>query len=116
MFNRPRRSSTIALLAASLLFAIPMAANAQTRSVSVSSADLNLASKAGQTALQYRIARAIDTVCGSAHGRTTAEAQAYAACSKQARAGAATQFDTVVAKAQMSTKVAADAKKPMSAE
>ncbi|HET7083347.1 MAG TPA: UrcA family protein [Rhizomicrobium sp.] len=100
-----RQFLSATLLSAALLSA--PAASAETRSVAVPSADLNLASRSGQTAMQFRIARAIDQVCGSAHSRNTADAQAYATCSKSARAGATAQYDAMVAKAQSNTQFAA---------
>jgi UrcA family protein len=93
-----------AVFSAALL--LPLAANAGT--VTVQSRDLNLTTDAGRAQLRHRIAHAVDAVCGPAHARTAEDAQAYASCSKSARAGAALQFDTVVAAAQNSQKVASD--------
>jgi UrcA family protein len=58
--------------------------------------------------LRQRIGHAVDAVCGSPHGRTTAEVQAYATCSQSARASAGSQFDTMVAAALSGRKVATD--------
>jgi hypothetical protein len=52
----------------------------------------------------------VDRICGSAHARTTEDVQAYATCSKAARAGAEAQYKAVVAKALTETKVAGDRK------
>jgi UrcA family protein len=103
MFNRQALLSTLAC-AAFLAAANPVAA--ETRTVQVQSGDLNLTKDAGRTVLQQRIAHAIDAVCGPAHARTTADAQAYATCSKTAHAGALVQYDAMVAKAQADMKVA----------
>lgn len=92
---------SIALLSATLLLATAPLAVAQTQSVKVQSGDLNLTRESDRAKLQYRIAHAVDTICGTAHVRTTADAQAYAACSKTARSGAAVQYDAMVAKADM---------------
>jgi len=97
---------SIALLSATLLLATAPIAVAETQSVKVQSGDLNLARETDRTKLQYRVAHAVDTVCGSSHPRTTADAQAYATCSKTARAGAAVQYEAMVAKAQADMKVA----------
>jgi UrcA family protein len=95
-----------ALLSA-MLATIPVAAGAaETHSVTVRSGDLNLTKNTGRAVLQQRIAHAVDTVCGP-HARTTADIQAYADCSKTARAGAASQFNAMVAKAQTGERVAA---------
>lgn len=97
---------SIALLSATLLLATAPLAMAETHSVKVQSGDLNLTRESDRTKLQYRIAHAVDAVCGTAHARTTADAQAYADCSKTARNNAALQYDTMVAKAQADMKVA----------
>jgi UrcA family protein len=93
------------LLCATLLLA-PVASLAETRAVAVQSGDLNLTKDAGKAVLQQRIAHAVDRVCGPAHARSTADIQAYATCSKAARAGASPQYDAVIAKASTETKVA----------
>lgn len=92
---------SIALLSATLFLATAPLAAAQTQSVKVQSGDLNLTREADRARLQSRIAHAIDAVCGSPHARTTADAQAYATCSKTARTGAAVQYEAMVAKADM---------------
>jgi len=97
---------SIALLSATLLLATAPLAMAETHSVKVQSGDLNLARESDRTKLQYRIAHAVDAVCGTAHVRSTADAQAYATCSKAARNGAAVQYEAMVAKAQADMKVA----------
>jgi UrcA family protein len=111
----PRFLTAAALLSA-MLTAIPVAAGAaETRSVTVRSGDLNLAKDAGRTVLQQRIAHAVDVVCGP-HARTTADIQAYATCSKTARASATSQFNAMVANAQAGKKVVAGGGAATSAE
>jgi UrcA family protein len=110
------RSITTALLLAILLPAASPLAAAETRSLQVRSSDLNLTRQADRVTLQQRIAHAVDRVCGSAHARTTADVQAYAACSQAARASAASQFDAMVAKAQADMKVAGGRKTTASTE
>jgi UrcA family protein len=105
----------MASMSAALLFVGNPLAAAETRSIAVQSSDLNLAKGTDRTVLQQRIAHAVDGICGSAHARTTADIQAYATCSKAAHASAATQYDAVIAKAQMDMKVA-ERKKGTSAE
>jgi UrcA family protein len=100
-----RHTFPLSFFCATLLLA-PLGANAQTGAVSVRSADLNLTSDAGRAVLQQRIAHAVDRVCGSSHARTTADIQAYATCSKTARANAMAQYNAVVAKAAAEPKLA----------
>jgi len=106
-------SSAAALTCATLLLT-PLSTMAETRSVGVQSADLNLNKDAGRAVLQQRIAHAIDRICGSAHARTTADVQAYATCSKTARANATDQYAALIAKAASETKVAGSNKTPAS--
>ncbi len=70
------------------------------QSIRVHAGDLNLATDAGRTILQQRITRAVNTVCGMSHPRTATEAQAYAACSRTARAGTTAQYDAMVVAAR----------------
>lgn len=94
-----------ALFSALLFGAAPLAA-AETNSIAVQSGDLNLTKDAGRAVFLQRIAHAVDRVCGPAHARTTADAEAYASCAKTARASAGSQYDTVVAKAMAERKMA----------
>jgi UrcA family protein len=105
MLHRHQVFSAAGLICATLLLA-PAASFAQTRAIAVQSGDLNLTRDAGKAVLQQRIAHAVDRVCGTAHARTTADVDAYATCSKAARASATTQYDAVIAKAATETKVA----------
>ena len=105
--------TAIALFSAVLMLVSMPARAADTRTVAVQAGDLNLTRDAGRAALQSRITRAIEQVCGTAHSRTTAEVQVYATCSKAARANATAQYDAVIAKAQMGMKVAGDRNIPV---
>ena len=111
-----RMRFSIALLSAILISATNLPAFAQTHSVAVTSSDLNLTNDAGRATLQMRIAHAVDAICGPAHARTTADSDAYAKCSKAARADAQTQYDTVVAKALDERKIAATHKATLPVE
>jgi UrcA family protein len=106
MFNQTRFIIAAAILSAAFGAMPAMAGPADSRSVTVQSGDLNLAGHAGRAVLEQRIAHAVDAVCGSAHPRTTADVQAYAACRQTARAGATAQFSAIVAKAESGKRVA----------
>lgn len=100
MFNRFHSLAAAASLCA-LFAAVPMTANAADAgaapSVAVRADDLNLASNAGRTVLQNRVALAVEKVCAPVQGRTPWEVQAYRACRASARAGAAPQVEAMVA-------------------
>jgi len=106
MLNHVSRSIIMASLLTTLLFSANPLAAAETRSIAIQSRDLNLAKSADRATLQQRIAHAVDRVCGPAHARTTADAEAYSSCAKAASASAAIQYDAVVAKAMAERKVA----------
>jgi len=104
-------SRTLAIstaLLASALFALP--ATAQVRPVdqrvTVSTADLDVASDAGRAAFLARIDQAVTRACGTLHTRSTSELQANLACTRQARAQAQGQAQTVIADAESHRKVA----------
>ena len=98
MFDRHGHSIASAALLSAVLAAIPLTAGADERpSVVVHASDLNLATNAGRTVLQNRIALAVEKVCDPVHGRTPWEVRAYTTCRKTARAGATSQFDAMVA-------------------
>ncbi|HKB97116.1 MAG TPA: UrcA family protein [Rhizomicrobium sp.] len=97
MFDHHARSITTAALLSAVLATIPFTARAETPSVVVHASDLNLATNAGRTVLQNRIALAVEKVCDPVHGRTPWETRAYTACRKTARASAASQFDVMLA-------------------
>jgi UrcA family protein len=92
-----------AAIAALFLVMTPLAANAQAgaqnlrSSITVYAGDLNLASAAGRATLAARIGNAVGTICGFPH--SAREAAAYAACSREARAGAETQAASLAASA-----------------
>ena len=109
MFGHHVRSLTATALFSAMLTATPFAADAtETPSVAVHASDLNLATDAGRTVLQNRIALAVEKVCDPVHGRTPWEIKAYSACRKTARTSAASQFDAMVANTQTGKKVAAE--------
>jgi UrcA family protein len=105
MFHLAKLFTATSFSATLLLAANPLAA-AETHSVAVRSADLNLTREADRAILQQRIAHAVDRICSPARARTTAEVEAYRACEKLTRANAAVQYDVMVAKAQTATKMA----------
>jgi UrcA family protein len=66
----------------------------------VSYSDLNLATEAGQSTLNRRLARAVDDVCGSSYSNDLSEVRHVAKCRREAWRGTRTQ----VALAVMSAK------------
>ena len=106
MFDRLARFFTVASLSATLLCAASPLAMAETRSIAVQSSDLNLSKDTDRATLQQRIAHAVDRICTPNHTRTTAEAQASQTCEQMARANAAVQYDTMIARAQANAKLA----------
>lgn len=84
-----RSFALIATIAVATLTAAPALAgqeDAQSRTVHV--ADLDLGSAQGQAALRYRIARAVEGVCGSYASATSVAAEdQIAACRASATAG-----------------------------
>lgn len=87
-----------AALTAAAAFALPIhAANAsEGQAVSISYADLNLASEAGQSILDRRIENAIEDVCGQLQGRPTFDS-AVRKCQMQTRTTAMKSRDVAVA-------------------
>ena len=105
------RSSVRAFLSAALLLAaLPFGASAaESRSITVQAADLNLGSDAGRVVLRNRIDQAVAAVCGDVHMRAPWDVRARTiSCSAAAHANAMSQFEAMVAAAQSNTKVAAD--------
>ena len=89
-------SAFAAVLAASALV-VPTVSQAETvNSVSVSYADLNLATGAGEKILERRIANAARAVCEIEDSHELALAQATAACRGDAIASAQPAFDAAV--------------------
>ena len=119
MFDRARLKNASILITASLMLAAAPLASAgaagsttETRSIAVDSRDLNLTSQSGQDQLRARIAHAVDRICGSSHVRETWKAEAYANCSKTARASADAQFEAQVAAAMNARKMAGEVSAP----
>jgi UrcA family protein len=102
MFHRVRPAA-ILLTAAVALTSVPLAANAQTKSIRVHSYDLDLSTGAGQATLQRRIDRAVEQACGPAVGARMDELASYASCSKVAHANAMPQYDAAVRAAHTAT-------------
>ncbi len=99
MFNRFRYLAAAASLSA-IFASFPAAADAAgtaAPSVAVQAGDLNLATEAGRTVLQNRVALAVNKVCAPVEGRTPWEVKAYKECRATARAGAAPQVEAMVA-------------------
>jgi UrcA family protein len=93
-----------ALLAASPV--TPVRAD-ESKSVSVSFADLNLASEAGRDALHRRIERAAEQACAAAKANSTTRIQSqYRSCLTQARASATRQVEASIAAASVAANVA----------
>ena len=106
MFDHLAKFLTVTSLSATLLMAAGPLAAAETRTIAVRSADLNLTSGTDRLVLQQRIAHAVDRICSPVRPRTTAEVEASRACEKLTRANAAVQYDAMVEKAQAATKLA----------
>jgi len=69
-------------------------------------ADLDLRSEAGVAALEHRIGKAADKVCGPVDSRSLAESGLRDACRAKAIADASPQVDSVVAMARATTRYA----------
>jgi UrcA family protein len=106
---------TVVALAAAMTFALPASAlagsndmnltvNAQagteTRSVTVSLADLNLASNHGARMADSRITRAAQQVCGWMRGSIQQPSREYRACLGEALDGARGDLSNLVARHQ----------------
>ncbi|HET7315887.1 MAG TPA: UrcA family protein [Sphingomicrobium sp.] len=89
-----------ALLVASALIVPTVSRAAQSNSVRVSYADLNLASDKGATVLERRIASAARIVCEIEDSREMALAQATSLCRNQAVSDARPQFNAALAAAR----------------
>ena len=92
-----------ALLAASALLAPTVSQAAETNSVRVSYADLNLATGFGQDRLQNRIAFAAETVCGPADHRDVPFAQKVRECRSGTIADAQPAYQAAVNSARRGT-------------
>ena len=89
-----------ALLAASVLVVPTVSQAAQLNSVSVSYADLNLASNVGAMVLEKRLAAAARTVCEIEDSRELELAKAAEVCREDAMAGAQPAFNAALAAAR----------------
>ncbi|HET9459246.1 MAG TPA: UrcA family protein [Sphingomicrobium sp.] len=89
-----------AMLVASALVIPTVSQAAQTNSVLVSYADLNLAAEPGVRALERRIATAARTVCEIEDSRELELARATANCRDEAVAGAQPAFNAALAAAR----------------
>jgi UrcA family protein len=106
---------TLAVLAATLTFALPASALAgshdmkvtvdgqagtETRSIVVSLADLNLASGHGARLANSRITRAAEQACGWMRGSVQQPSREYRACFSKALDGARGDLNSLVAQHQ----------------
>ena len=66
----------------------------------VTYSDLNLASETGQSALNRRLVRAVDDVCGSPYSHDLTEVRHVAKCRKEAWRGTRTQVALAVISAK----------------
>lgn len=88
----------LAAIAAASMLVVPTISNAaETESVRISYADLNLFSKLDQAQLQHRIASAAEIVCGSADHRDVAFGRAVVQCRKATIADTQPEFQAAVA-------------------
>lgn len=88
----------VAAIAAASMLVVPTTSNAaETNSIRVSYADLNLISNRDQAKLQHRIASAAEIVCGAADHRDVAFGQAVSQCRKATVADAQPAFQAAVA-------------------
>jgi len=96
----------IAALAVAAVLVVPTVSQAaETNSMVVSYADLNLASEAGTQVLQRRITSAAETLCGYQETRQFALVTATKGCRKDAIEGSRTAYEAAVASAKHGTVV-----------
>ncbi|TRW17025.1 UrcA family protein [Glacieibacterium frigidum] len=93
-----------------LLIAVPVCAGPA--QVTVSHADLDLASAAGQSTLESRLNGAVRQVCGVSNEPSLKLRMAMAKCSSDARAAAKAQMQVAVARAEAATQFAAASSAP----
>src|SRR6202012_1097076 len=96
----------VAVLLSTLTMLSSASVLAATKTVTVRTGDLNLATEAGRATLQRRIARAVEHICGSPYRVTLADLPAYDKCSRPAMDGAMSQYATAVAAAEDAAEVA----------
>lgn len=91
-------ASAAGLLAACVLAVTPAsAASAESRSVTVSTADLDLGTPDGAATLAHRIARAAERACGPRENGSLAEQALFAACRDKAIADAQVKVTAMIA-------------------
>ena len=93
------------MIAATTLVPASLAAHqadgaSEQQSVRVSFADLNLASPGGRAALDRRLSRAVDQVCGMAEPANLDQAAPIDRCRKAAQASASSQRQVAISTAQ----------------
>jgi UrcA family protein len=115
MIRTVARMSAAALIVSGLMGSLALPAFAESQSVRIGSSDLDLASQAGRDALERRIHRAVDQVCGPSGGVTMSERLNYVTCSRTAQADAMAQLQVAVDAAK-NRKVAAAQKLPVSVQ
>lgn len=96
-----------AVFAGACLSATLVPAAAETRSVSLHTADLDLSAEAGRAVLRQRIHAAVEQVCGPNDGLTLDRKEAFLSCTKEASTSAMSKYEAMVAAAQAGKKVAA---------
>ena len=95
-----RKITTIALAALSLAaFSTP--ASAETRSVAVQYADLDLDSPAGMAALEGRIAAAAERICGKAQVRNVHDGADQQRCIRETQASVSVELARLTGKQQL---------------
>ncbi len=85
----------ISALAALSLAAIATPASAETQSVKVAYADLNLSSQAGMAALESRIHAAAKKICGKVEVRQVGDGAAHQRCMDETQASASVEIARV---------------------
>jgi UrcA family protein len=102
MFSKiAERSFLPALAVAAIVASLPVhAQQADTRTMTVRYADLDLATADGAAALRQRIERAATNVCGPFDIRSLADGDRFAACRAKAVEGALPKAEATIASAK----------------
>ena len=95
------RKITIAALAAFSLAAFSTPASAETQSVSVQYADLDLDSPAGMAALEGRIQAAAQRICGKAQVRNVHDGADQQRCIRETQASVSVELARLTGKQQL---------------
>ena len=99
--SRKIRFSAIFLSASLAILAVSLPAGAaETGSIVVHTADLNLASETGRTLLRQRINNAVNQACDTGWGFNVKAVRAQQACIQKAQAAAMPQIEALVQAAQ----------------